>query len=76
MDTPDIIIHVHPDLPADKRAQVEDAVLGCTGVLAANFDHHQKPHALLVVYDSAATNEKQILETVRRFDPAATMVGL
>jgi hypothetical protein len=76
MDTPDILIHVHPELPAEKRAEVEDAVMRCPGVIAANFDHHKHPHALTVVYNKDAIKESQILETVRKYDPVATMVGL
>ncbi len=76
MDTPDILINVHPDMSLEKREQVEDAVLQCPGVLAANFDHHRQPHALMVVYNSASINEQQILEAVRKFDPTASMVGL
>jgi hypothetical protein len=76
MDTPDVLIYVHPEFPAGKRANVEDAVMKCNGVIAANFDHHKQPHALTVVYNKEAVNEDQILKTVRQFDPSATMVGL
>lgn len=76
MDTPDILIHIHPELSAEKRAEIENAVMKCAGVIAADFDHHKKPHALTVVYNKDATNEARILEAVRKFDPVATMVGL
>ncbi len=76
MNTPDILIHVHPNTSAEKRSQIENAVLDCAGVIAADFDHHPEPHALMVVYNSDAISERQILETVRKFDPVATMVGL
>lgn len=76
MDTPDILIHVHPELSADKREEVEDALMKCAGVISAHFDHHPHPHALMVVYDNDAIKEGQILAAVRKFDPVATMVGL
>lgn len=76
MDTVDILIHVHPDLSPETRAKVEQEVIACAGVVAANFDHHQHPHALTVLYDPDTVQSKQILEVVRRCDPAATMVGL
>ncbi len=76
MDTPDILIHVHPVMPPEKREEVEKAVMACNGVIAANFDHHKEPHALTVVYNRDAINERQILEVVRKYDPVATMVGL
>ncbi|MBI3480908.1 MAG: hypothetical protein HY016_11230 [Nitrosomonadales bacterium] len=76
MDTPDIMIYVHPELSAEGRSKIEDAVMACAGVIAADFDQHIHPHALKVLYNSAATNGKQILAKVRQFDPAATLVGL
>ena len=76
MDTPDILIYVHPELSAESRAKVENEVRGCAGVIAANFDHHKHPHALTVVYNADATSGKQILAAVQRYDPAASMVGL
>lgn len=76
MDTPDIMIYVHPELSAEGRAKVENDVMACAGVIAADFDHHKHPHALTVVYNPDATSSKQILATVRKYDPAASMVGL
>lgn len=76
MDTADILIHVHPELSADARARLENAVLASNGVIAANFDHHKHPHALTVLYNPDATHGKAILDVVRQIDPAATMVGL
>jgi hypothetical protein len=76
MDTVDVLIYVHPELPADARSTVEREVLACAGVLSADFDHHKHPHALTVLYNPEAVKDQKILETVRRHDPAATMVGL
>lgn len=76
MDTPDILIYVHPELSAEGRARIENEVMGCKGVIAADFDHHKHPHALMVVYNPDATNGKKILSAVRKHDPAASMVGL
>lgn len=76
MDTVDVLIHVHPELSAEARAKVEQEAMSCNGVIAANFDHHKHPHALTVLYNPDAVQGKQILEVVRRHDPAATMIGL
>ncbi|CAG0937961.1 hypothetical protein GALLN_00060 [Gallionellaceae bacterium] len=76
MDTPDIMIYVHPELPAEGRAKVEKEVMGCNGVIAADFDHHKHPHALTVVYNPDAISGKQILAAVQKYDPAASMVGM
>lgn len=76
INTPDILIYVHPDLTAEGRAKVENEVMGCAGVIAADFDHRKQPHALMVVYNPDATSSNQILATVRKYDPAASLVGL
>ncbi len=76
MDTPDILIHVHPDLSAEDRVTVVDAVLACPGIIAAAFNHHKHPHALIVVYNFDAISSQEILATVRKYDSLAAMVGL
>lgn len=76
MDTVDVLIHVHPELSAETRTKVEQEVMACDGVIAANFDHHKHPHALTVLYVPDKIQVKKILETVKRCDPAATMIGL
>lgn len=76
MSTPDILIHVHPELSEAGRAKVESAVMGCAGVLAANFDQHKHPHALMVAYNPDEISGKQILALVQKYDSAASMVGL
>lgn len=76
IDTPDIMIYVHPDLSAEDRTKIEKDVRGRAGVIAAHFDQHKQPHALTVLYNLDAINEKEILASVRKYDPAASMVGL
>lgn len=76
MDTVDVLIHVHPELSQEARVKVEQEVMTCTGVIAADFDKHKSPHALTVLYNPDAVQDKQILEAVRRQDPTATLVGL
>lgn len=76
MDTPDIMIYVHPELSAEGRAKVEKEVMGCVGVIAADFNHNKHPHALMVVYNPDATSGEKILAAVKKHDPAASMVGL
>ncbi|MHB0918588.1 MAG: hypothetical protein ACYC1G_12515 [Thiobacillus sp.] len=76
MDTVDVLIYVHPELSPEDREKVEREAMACTGVIAANFDHHRHPHALTVLYNPDAVQDKQILDVVKRYDPVATMVGL
>ena len=76
MDTIDVLIHVHPELSQEARAMLEQEVMTCAGVIAANFDKHKSPHSLTVLYNPDAVQDTQILEVARRQDPAATLVGL
>lgn len=76
MSNADVLVYVHPELPAQERARLEQAVLGSTGVLSAAFDAHTHPHALEVVYEPEVVKSSQILELVRQHDPQASLVGL
>lgn len=76
MKTVDILIHVHPELSEEDRSRLVREMSESVGVISADFDKHKHPHALTVQYDPDATPSKQILEVVRRHDPAATMIGL
>jgi len=77
MHTVDIMIHLHPELSVDDRSKLVDDMLGNNGVVVASFDHHkEQPHALMVVYDPNAIHGRVILEVARKFDNAATIVGM
>jgi hypothetical protein len=76
MNTADMLIYVHPELDAKGRAHLESWISGCVGVDCAEFDHHTHPHALIVKYDPDTVQGMQILNMVRKIDPAATRVGL
>lgn len=76
MSTADMLVHVHPDLDAHARSNLEKRVMGCVGVDCAEFDHHEHPHSLVVKYDPDEIQGMQILDIVRTVDPVATRVGL
>jgi len=76
MSTADMLFHVHPELDARNRADLEKRVAESDGVDCAEFDHHTHPHSLIVKYDPDVIRSMQILSIVRTVDPAATMVGL
>ncbi len=76
MNTADMVIHVHPELGADARKDLEKNLSGHIGVDCAEFNHHEHPHALMVQYDPEAIKGMDILQMVRKVDPLATMVGL
>ncbi len=75
MDIVDILIHVHPELPATPRSKIEDEIGNCAGVVSAHFSPGH-PHEFTVAYDPQAITSQRILELVRRWDGAATMAGL
>lgn len=76
MNTADILIHVHPDLDAQARTDIERKLSGHIGVDCAEFNHQEHPHALVVKYDPDAIKGMDLLQEVRKVDPAATIVGL
>lgn len=75
MDITDILIHVHPTLSAEQREKVEEALSGSKGVVSAHFSPGH-PHTLSVAYDPATAQAGQLLQIVREWDRAATLVGL
>jgi hypothetical protein len=76
MNQADILIHVYPELDESARSDLTRIVEGRVGVDCAEFDHHAHHHSLIVKYDPDEVKGMQILEMVRKVDPAATMVGL
>ena len=76
MNTADMLIHVHPELDAQARSNLERKVMECAGVECAEFDHHAHPHSMVVKYDPDQIQGIHILDIVRTVDPVATRVGL
>jgi hypothetical protein len=76
MNTADMLVHVHPELGAQARMGLERRLMGHIGIDCAEFEHRPHPHSLLVKYDPEAVKGMEILQMVRKLDPAATMVGM
>jgi len=76
MSTVDVLIYVHPELSAEARKKMVNEVTAFAGVVSAKFDKHKHPHALTVMYNSNEVQSKQILDLVKKHDPAASLVGL
>jgi len=76
MNTADMMIHVHPDMDAPTRANLEKKLMGRFGVDCAEFEHRPHPHSLMVKYDPDTVGGMDILQMVRKLDPAAAMVGM
>jgi hypothetical protein len=76
MNNADMLIHVHPDLDAQATKKLERKLESHIGIDCAGFIHRPHPHALLVKYDPDTMQGKEILQMVRKLDPAAMMAGL
>ena len=71
----DIVIHVHPELSEEQRANLQQEVHACEGVLSDCFmDEH--PHVFTVAYNPDLISSDEVLKQVRVWDPEATMAGL
>ena len=75
MNIADILIHVHPELSAQQRDEMEAGIRAGDGIVSVHFSPGHL-HELIVAYNPEAVTSRQILGLVRRWDKAATMVGL
>lgn len=75
MDIVDFVIHVHPTLSAEQRTKIEEALSGSKGVVSVHFSPTHS-HMVTVAYDPEAAHARQLLQAVREWDAAATLVGL
>jgi hypothetical protein len=76
MNTVDMMIHVHPELDAQMRMDLERKLVGRMGIDCAEFEHKPHPHSIMVKYDPDAIEGMTILQMVRKVDPVASRVGL
>jgi hypothetical protein len=76
MNTADMMIHMHQDLDAQTRTNLERNLMGHIGIDCAEFDRNPHTHSILVKYDPDAVEGMEILQMVRKIDPEAMMVGM
>jgi hypothetical protein len=76
MSTADMLIHIHPELDAQKKDHLAKWIADCDGVDCVELDHHTSHYALIVKYDPDKVQSVRILNMVRQMDPVATIVGL
>jgi hypothetical protein len=74
MNTVDMMIHVHPELDAQMRMDLERKLVGRMGIDCAEFEHKPHPHSIMVKYDPDAIEGMTILQMVRKVDPVASRV--
>lgn len=75
MDIADILIHVHPDLPADARGGLEEGLRNFEGVISVHFNQ-QHDHLLVVAYNPELISSAQVLEHVGERGVEASKIGL
>jgi len=75
MELGDILILVHPELPEEQRAKIEDEVGSLDGVVSFHFSPGH-PHEVTVAFNPQVITSREILDQVRKWDKEATMAGL
>ena len=75
MDLADFLINVHPELPMNERAQLEDEISHMEGVVSACFSPGH-PHMMTVTYNPDAVGSGTVLERVGKRGIEASKVGL
>lgn len=75
MDIADFLINVHPELPMNERAQLEDEISHMEGVVSACFSPGH-PHMMTVTYNPDTVSSGTVLERVGKRGIEASKVGL
>lgn len=71
----DVTIHIDEETSPEERERLEDALRAVDGVMAAS-SHEDRPHLIVVEFDSSEVSSQQVLETVTAFGVHAELVGL
>ncbi|GMQ90299.1 MAG: hypothetical protein BMS9Abin10_0658 [Gammaproteobacteria bacterium] len=74
MSTADIVSHVHPDLSADERVQLEEDLGIYQGMISIRVSS-ERPHLLTAVYDPDATSSADLLAHIGERGVGATKIG-
>ena len=74
MRVTDMVMHIDNFLGIDSRRTIERAISGTQGVLQARFNE-QRPHLMLVSYDSDRTTSFEILAQMTGQQLVAERVG-
>lgn len=75
MDLADFLINIHPALPTDERAQLEDEIGRMEGVVSACFSPGH-PHIMAVTYNPDAISSGKVMEQVGKHGIEASKVGM
>jgi len=72
----DIVVHLHPDTSGDDSDRIEQDLRACDGVISVHFNEKERPHVMIVAYNSGAVTSKQVLSEIRKYDHEAVMAGI
>ncbi|MCG6886565.1 MAG: ATP-binding protein [Proteobacteria bacterium] len=75
MNIVDVMVHIHPNLSAEKRARIEEVLGDHDSVVSVHFSP-QHAHELTIAYNPETLNATTIIEMVRQWDEKATLIGL
>lgn len=73
MQTTDIMIHIDEILDTNQQQAIETELRAIEGVIAPRFN---KPHLLVISYNSDSTNTLALLKAVKDKGYKAQVVGL
>jgi hypothetical protein len=73
LQTTDVMIHIDAQLDLSQQQAIESELRGIEGVIAPRFN---KPHLLVVSYDSDVTNASVLLKAVKDKGYQAQLVGM
>ena len=74
MHVTDMVMHIDNTLGADSRRNIEQALAGNRGIIQAQFNE-QRPHLMLVSYDTQRTSSFEILALMSCQQLCAERVG-
>jgi len=71
----EVIVHINEGLDEDVLHRLEDGIRQDTGVVSVGHNP-EKPHILMVVYDSDSTHASSLLHSFKEHGLHAQIVGL
>ena len=75
MNMADVVIHINESESHDRRMQIADIIRAHKGVMGVAH-HDEQPHLMIVEYDPAQVNAKELLQLTLDQGVHAQLVGL
>jgi hypothetical protein len=71
----DVTLHIDEETTHEDREKFRDYLLTLGGVMAAAY-HDEKPHLMLIEYDSDKITSMKFVEAARKHGLRAELIGL